>query len=236
MYKLITCVFALFILSFAVSSANMLELVKVETPVKGDKIESEIKSHFDFLNNSDQELTLKISIIIEQLVPGHAAAYCSDVCYMPVTENWDGASSFTVPAHSKYTDVNPTGVSTYLYPNGIEGESTIHFVVYDVNDSNNELNISTTFKAENGSSVESENGLISAFPNPAKDKISLNFSENAQELLIFNSMGSQLASFDVKNSKGNLSLDLTNYAQGAYFYSVRTQSGVSQVKSFAIAR
>ena len=72
------------------------------------------------------------------------------------------------------------------------------------------------------------------FPNPANEVINIPFQgfEQANELIIFNSLGIIQESITLNQSFNTLSVDISNYAEGVYFYQLTDGDKSSRAKAF----
>ncbi len=73
--------------------------------------------------------------------------------------------------------------------------------------------------------IENENILLSAFPNPANDKIYLESNSMlAEEVIIYNGLGLYIESKKFEGKRADI--DLGNYSPGLYYYSVLDKNGM----------
>lgn len=75
-----------------------------------------------------------------------------------------------------------------------------------------------------------ENDIVLLYPNPVQDKVTIVFSDTnfSGNLVLFNSIGQQVGSFDI--SETNASVNLENLASGLYFYQLKTANKTTQGK------
>lgn len=75
-----------------------------------------------------------------------------------------------------------------------------------------------------------ENDIVLLYPNPVQDKVTIVFSDTnfSGNLILFNSTGQQVGSFDI--SETNASVNLENLASGLYFYQLKIENKTTQGK------
>ena len=75
-----------------------------------------------------------------------------------------------------------------------------------------------------------ENDIILLYPNPVQDKVTIVFSDTnfSGNLILFNSIGQQVGSFEI--SETNASVNLENLASGLYFYQLKIENKTTQGK------
>ena len=75
-----------------------------------------------------------------------------------------------------------------------------------------------------------ENDIVLLYPNPVQDKVTIVFSDTNffGNLILFNSIGQQVGSFEI--SETNASVNLENLASGLYFYQLKIENKTTQGK------
>lgn len=75
-----------------------------------------------------------------------------------------------------------------------------------------------------------ENDIVLLYPNPVQDKVTIVFSDTnfSGNLILFNSIGQQVGSFEI--SETNASVNLENLASGLYFYQLKIENKTTQGK------
>lgn len=77
--------------------------------------------------------------------------------------------------------------------------------------------------------VEDEISAFSTYPNPTDKQVSISFESSVMpiELLVYDSHGSLVLFENYKYSNGLISLDVSNWAEGVYFFKIQTNSDKS---------
>lgn len=70
--------------------------------------------------------------------------------------------------------------------------------------------------------------IIKVFPNPVKDKLTIESNIFIERIVIFDALGKQLYNENINNT--NLNIDLSNFNEGLYILSVRSGSIQNQIK------
>lgn len=84
------------------------------------------------------------------------------------------------------------------------------------------------FLVKGAMSVETPEQRISVYPNPATDKVTIQFLETVEaEVMLTGSMGNVLSTTSVKTTDNKVELDVKNYGAGVYLLLVKTSSAIS---------
>lgn len=75
-----------------------------------------------------------------------------------------------------------------------------------------------------------ENDVVLLYPNPVQDRLTILIpaSEVTSQLVLFNNIGQQVATFSISGRNSTVSLD--NLASGLYFYQLKTENKTTQGK------
>ncbi|MBQ3844925.1 MAG: T9SS type A sorting domain-containing protein [Bacteroidales bacterium] len=104
-------------------------------------------------------------------------------------------------------------------------EQIMKYHLYEEGDPDNKFTVNVTFKfslegIEDNSSVET---FSNAYPVPAKDVVNFDYnftsSKNA-EIAIYNMMGQEVMRNEINGIQGKASVNVSNLADGVYFYSL----------------
>ncbi|MPM33863.1 hypothetical protein SDC9_80444 [bioreactor metagenome] len=179
-----------------------------------------IYSHFKVTNNSSSAMDVLVRKTEISLQAGSENSFCWGTCYIP--------SVYVSP-----TAVNiGAGVSDSLSfsgdykPQGVAGASTIMYTFFDKYNTNDSIAVIVVYNAGTASisdrpaSVEFSN----AFPNPASSFVNFNYElqgTSEADFVITDLLGSEIFSTKLQNEKNKLSVDVTNFNAGVYFYSLR---------------
>lgn len=118
----------------------------------------------------------------------------------------------------------------YIYDNVIEEvagqEQTMKYFLYPANDPDNKFVINVVFKYSMND-VDDLNGVeefSSAYPMPASNVVNFDYSfgsnVNNAIVAIYNMMGQEVLRSDISGMSGKLSLNVSDLADGIYFYSL----------------
>ena len=130
--------------------------------------------------------------------------------------------------------------SIHYNPKGNQGISLIYFTVFNIDNSNND-NTHFYIKYTSGTVGISDNKTtannITAYPNPAADKVTIKYSlsKNAPaKLVVKNLMGVTLYSVPLNTGSDKVSIDVSQYASGIYFYSLVVDEQVVSTKKLLV--
>lgn len=167
------------------------------------------------------------------IVPGTQNYFCWDVCYPPFV----GAST---------TGVNINAGGTYTLgtvdyqPQGQLGTSTIRYVIWDFQNPNDSVWFIVNWHITPVSVEEHITGsLFNAFPNPAYGQTQIKYElEGADQAIIriYNMLGEVIRNIPVNGTKGNLTVDVSSFQSGIYFYSLVSDEKILATKKFTVTR
>lgn len=80
--------------------------------------------------------------------------------------------------------------------------------------------------------------LYAAYPSPAKEKLNIPYyvPESFVYLVIVDAFGHDIAMYELKEGRSELQVDVSGYAEGTYFYGIRTGTGNCSFKKFVIIK
>ncbi|PKP02384.1 MAG: hypothetical protein CVU11_12055 [Bacteroidetes bacterium HGW-Bacteroidetes-6] len=194
-----------------------------------------IEAHLSVTNNSVSNLDVKLKKAEVSVVSGTENSFCWGQCYIP---------SVFVSPDPLTIDAGTTNTGGFLgeyKPKGILGVSTIRYTFYDSNNVNDSVAVYVVYGATPASiaikpvTIEFSN----AFPNPATSVVSFNYDlqsvQGYGELVITDLLGGEMLVSPLSNDKGKLSVDVSGFTGGVYFYSLRVD-GKSQFTRKLIVR
>lgn len=133
-----------------------------------------------------------------------------------------------------------------LYPGDCCGLYRIKYTIFDANDIADSacltvnmyvVNCATTGFAKN---QLTSSGRLSAYPNPAVSTLSINYRLIAPytgaKLMVYNAQGASVATLPITSFEGTLSLDVSGYAEGLYFYTLVTNNQAIETKKIIVSR
>jgi hypothetical protein len=198
-----------------------------------------VESHADVKNTSSTEKIVRVERIATNLTSGHITYFCWDDCFAP---NGTISGNDTIPAGGT-TSI----FISYLIPNSINGNSTVTYKYYDVNNPNDSTiqqfayNVSTTTSTvEKTVLAKSISEVSAAYPNPASQytRIDYDLSTSAREASIkfYNILGSEIRKVDLQGRQGSVSIDLDNMSEGMYLYSLVVNGKTVSTKKFIVKK
>jgi len=132
------------------------------------------------------------------------------------------------------------GFSTILETGLVPGNSSVKFLIYNLSNTNEsieaEINYSIKEKAKEGLLYSSNVVELSdVFPNPAREKIVFNYNyldpEKEAKVVIHSVLGSVISEYKLSPYETRLSIPVTSYNPGVYFYTLYIENeGVATKK------
>lgn len=109
--------------------------------------------------------------------------------------------------------------------NPIFGEQIMQYSLYDRANPNEKFTVNVTFKySENGiNEYTSADVFSNAYPVPARDIVNFDYNFNTSanaEVAIFNMMGQEVLRNEINGVSGTASINVSDLADGVYFYSL----------------
>ncbi len=162
-------------------------------------------------------------------------AICWGICFIP-------SISIAPASFAQWIQPNDTAIAiTHVYPDqdGYTREGDITYVFYNINDVNDTVDYTVTYKV-NGiplSNEEFERPSISVYPNPAQDFLNVNYSLGAGEsgrFEMINLVGSKVYSTELSKEQSQLEINLSQLKAGVYFYSLRVNGETAISKKLVI--
>lgn len=197
----------------------------------------ELKAYAKVKNNTDRAVSVILKRITHDTITGTENYFCWGQCFAP----WISVSpsAHTIAANDTTPDEFFTG---YYAPKQKAGTTIIEYVFFiesDVNDSISFL-VNYVVTPSSLSDLRSNSSLGNAFPNPANDKVSINYElpvgTMQAQIKLFNLMGQAVAEQSVFNNKGKADINLSNLKEGVYFYSLHVNNQAVETRKLIIRR
>lgn len=169
-------------------------------------------------NQSTNSLDLKVKKEYIDIVEGTSNSFCwNGACLPPFTMETE---ALTLASGESYN-----GFSVEYYCMGIEGTSTVKYIVFEENgpEAFFIVEYSTDFTSLSSQFISE----FSVFPNPAQNNFSIEVSNNISNIEICNVLGELIYSTSISNQHVNI--DCSKWSNGLYF--IRTFDGNNLVKT-----
>jgi len=168
------------------------------------------------------------------------------------TFNWAGFPNSPDMDTSMYYDfipaggTNDTSVKPFIgeyYPKGVIGTSTIKYTFYNIDNTDQRVEVVVRYWAspQNIAEEAMNGGSISdIYPNPANSFINFDYlltlKVNTAKVRIYNLLGATIKETVLERGTHNLKLDVFDLDNGIYFYSIVINGVIYQTKKFVIQR
>lgn len=191
-------------------------------------------SHVTVNNNSSSSIDVLVKKTELSVITGSENSFCWGTCYLPAT--FVSPNAITIPASS--SDAG-SFIGDYK-PKGYLGATSVRYTFYNkynVNDSASFIvvyNAGVTAIDDKPKTIEFSN----AYPNPASSFVSFNYNlqgTQSAEFVITDLLGSELYRGNLQNENNKLSVNVTDFNNGVYFYSLRV-NGTMQFTRKLIVR
>lgn len=199
-------------------------------------VNAENDFYMDLTNNTAEAVQMRVYKNQGDMVEGSACTFCfCGGCF-------DGSQSgvITIQANESIThEANPDRAFHGTYTTLSTGVSTVEFVF--ANEDNFEDNVRVTFNFVAGTAVEEvaaiENSLR-AYPNPASENVNIDYSYSGNavdlSLVVKNLMGAVVTRIPVSCNSNHVSLNLSDFTSGIYFYSLEADGKAVMTKKLLV--
>ena len=202
--------------------------------------DSLIRVHFEVKNTFTDTLVVKMRRSEIGKVMGTQNYYCWSICYSPVFSGakptWTDIGSVAMKPDSLYENF-----SAYYLPNGITGVAGFHYVLYDVNNTNDTAFVDIMFDIAVG--IENAQKMVSdlaVFPNPANEGIDINCgnykSGSVWSAEIFNLTGEKMETRFIPANESSIHINTAGYSPGIYFCTLKEDGKIQVTKKIVINR
>jgi hypothetical protein len=191
------------------------------------------KFHIKNLTGSQVAFALKVESVYVPYTNSGLACCFGAACFSASatafgTQFINNGVGDNIPANGIYTDLKLAPV-TWMWADCANDYATWIVTIYDPANPSDEA--TATIVWDCGASTVSIDKVandaikLNAFPNPAKNSLTVNYSVessfNEASIELFDVLGQKLISNELSSSKGQVKLDVSNLDAGVYFYSIR---------------
>jgi len=183
-------------------------------------------------NISNTAINVKVKKIYNSIVSGSENTFCFGVCYDPMT--------FLSDAVLIAPNAVDSGFSADYNAHGGGGTSSITYVFFNTANTSDSasviLNFTTTVGVNN--IAVSDVYFSEAYPNPASNNISFNYTLPKQALTakiaISNILGVKVADVEISDLSVQKSINTANFKDGIYFYSLIVNDKIFKTRKIII--
>lgn len=239
--KKLFVLFICFFVSTTFAQSLLLEY-NGENVAEGDTIvgvttnmNGETPFFIDLTNNTDGRVQLKVRKETISLVTDAYCSFCLGECY----SGDESIFPYEMNAGESLTHAEAGDLAFHLNynPNRNEGTSLFHFIVFD--ETNPEITTSFYFSVTATSNVGIQNyntNTLSAYPNPAKDYVTINYTINSSpaKLVIRNLVGATVFAQNINPTNTKVKISLSDFKAGVYFYSIEQNGKTSLTKKLIV--
>mgnify|MGYP003739757571 CR=1 FL=1 len=171
-------------------------------------------------NNSGAAMDVLVKKTEINVTTGSENLFCWGTCYLPST--FVSTTSINIGAGATDT----LSFAGEYKPLGQLGATTIRYTFYNLTNVNDSVSVYVVYNAGTAA-IEKMPVIVdfsNAYPNPASSVVNFNYelqSIGSAELIITDLLGSEISRTVLSNDKSKLSIDVSTYNAGVYFYSLR---------------
>jgi hypothetical protein len=186
--------------------------------VIGDPTDAVIQVHVDVTNTTGSDLLIKAKKVIHEgdTLANTSNYFCWGACFPPfVYESGD------VLVGAGQTNNEFTGD---YEPHTVPGKSMISYVWWVSDNPSDSVAISVEYNASPASIAEQQSVISRAYPNPATDHVTFDYSisGNASDsyIVISNILGARVMEIPITDNDGSVKMNVSELTEGVYFYSL----------------
>ncbi len=206
---------------------------KVLTLSNYDANEEAIVCWFDVKNFTNDSLHMFAQAGNVSIINGAVHAFCWGVCPagFPVIP-------YVIPANSEAAE-RPDG--KYMPEGNLGTSQTFYKFFSDKGNDTVKIIVNYTYTATDvAKTPKAVENTLSAFPNPATNNVTINYSFNAngkhQRIFIKNILGVNVKEVVLSNNSGKISIPIDDLNAGIYFYSLQSDEEILATKKLVIKR
>lgn len=187
--------------------------------VNGSASTSTVYLYMDLINATANPIDVKVRKQEISVITGTENTFCLDQCYP-----YDVDTSYNFITIDAY-DTSYNFVGEYL-PHENEGTSTIRYTIYLKNNLNDTVSITVHYVTALGiiNPTFKSYDLSNASPNPANEYTDIRYTlpkdSKVSKIVLRNLLGQFVGEHTINPLNSNLSLSLSSYEKGVYFYSL----------------
>ncbi|MDR1112173.1 MAG: T9SS type A sorting domain-containing protein [Bacteroidales bacterium] len=199
------------------------------------RLNIEYVAGFVMHNTTSDTINLRAAKEAIDLVSGATVSICMMVCADPEVDTTDPDNIY--PLGGGVT--SSADVFTLHYsPNEHPGNSTIRVTLFNADDMSDNVIFYVIYGTKVGiATTKTTDNNITAYPNPATDKVTIKYSLNKNapaRLVLKNLMGQTLYTVPLSAGSDKVSIDVSQYASGIYFYSLLIGERVISTKKLLV--
>ncbi|MDR1345397.1 MAG: T9SS type A sorting domain-containing protein [Bacteroidales bacterium] len=200
------------------------------------RLNTEYVAGFVMHNTTSDTINLRAAKEAIDLVSGATVSICMMICADPEVDTTDSENVFPLGGGA----TSPADVFTLHYsPNGHSGNSLIRVTLFNATDMSDNVIFYVIFGTEVSiaTTKTTANNNIAAYPNPATDKVTIKYSlskDMPARLVLKNLMGQTLYTAPLSAGSDKVSIDVSQYASGIYFYSLLIGERVVSTKKLLV--
>lgn len=191
-------------------------------------------------NTSLISKTIKVRRYETNVLPNTSNYFCWSLCYSPVNAGakpvWTDIGNVSMLPDSLYANLK-----AYYVPNGLSGVSSFRYVLFDENNTNDSSYVDVVFDITTGiNSISEHIAQIYLFPNPAFDKLFVEFSDNQfpgnNTLEVYNIIGEKIENITLSGKGKTVVINSSKYNSGIYFCVLKENGVTNLAKKFIVGK
>ena len=215
---------------------NEEDVSNSEFTVEGVPADNLIKTVIYITNKAEETVNIKVKRTASDVIEGTYNSFCLGSCYPPTTDVAE--NPFPIDAEATTTK---NDFYIEFYPENFEGESTISFEIWDIDNAENKVTFTVTYSisAPTTISILGNTNSLTAFPNPLTSNIlRINYTIHTDlsnvKVTIRNILGMMVAQKEISNKLGAIDFNLNNLHKGLYLYSLESGSKIILTKKLMV--
>jgi len=228
--------------SFVITDGDGVDVTNGFISVNGDNGSfSIVETHVKVTNVSAFDIDVKVKRYEISTVTNSENYFCWYLCYASMVAGTKPV--FPTAADGAFyhyrtieADSSDNALSMYHKPEGTIGTSLYRYVIFDGNNAGDSVYVDVEFNVGYVGIEEVKEVQAFHYPNPASSNLKIKLDKNYNNLSvsIVDMLGKKVGSIPVNGDVVNV--NVTDYKNGIYFYSIMNDKGVLLTRKFIVSK
>jgi hypothetical protein len=199
----------------------------------GNSTTDEIVAYAFVTNNGTDPVPVKVKKVELYTLPGVTNVFCWGLCFAPSV--YISTTTITIDPG----DTDSLDFTGHVMPGGVSGYTLMRYVFFDESHTTDSVCFNVYFShfPLSVGNILDQYGLSAAYPNPASGSVGFDVdlpSGSTGKIIIRNVVGNVVRELQTGNSQGKVQVDVSDLADGIYFYSLLVDGKTQATKKLVV--
>lgn len=143
--------------------------------------------------------------------------------------------NYSNPATEPLDESNEALLILYYKKKLTTESAVVDYKIYQDGDETVEFTFSISFSNTTAIEDITSTRVLNAYPNPANSNVNISYTSNEEaQIVLYNIVGNAVKKFNIIAGSEILNIETSDLSSGTYFYSISSQSGLSETKRLVI--